>query len=63
MVQLFKETPVPIAGLMLGLAGTGNLILTYGNHYRSLAGLLALVIALLIIGKIIVDHKGFLSKL
>ncbi|MCK8817862.1 TDT family transporter [Natroniella sulfidigena] len=63
MVEIFKQTPVPIAGLMLGLAGTGNLILSYGSHYRYLAGILAVVVSLLIIGKIIFAQKGFISEL
>ncbi len=60
---LFKRTPIPIAGLMLGLAGLGNLISPYGSHYRYILGSLSFLIAILLVGRFIVDRKGFLVDL
>ncbi|PRX30430.1 exfoliative toxin A/B [Orenia metallireducens] len=63
MTEIFKRVPVPIAGLMLGLAGLGNLIQGYGNQYRYLAGILAMLVALLLIGSFFANKKGFLAQL
>lgn len=63
MTDIFKQTPVPIAGLMLGLAGTGNLMLSYGSQYRYLAGMLALLVSLLLIGRLLIDREGVLVEL
>ncbi len=63
MFAIFKRTPVPIAGLMLGLVGAGNLLLSYGSQYRYLAGLLAVPILLLLIGRLLIDHQGIFADL
>lgn len=63
MAAIFKKTPVPIAGLVLGLAGTGNLVLSYGNQYRYLAGILALLVALFLLGRLLIDYKGIFIEL
>ncbi|MFN2363528.1 MAG: TDT family transporter [Halarsenatibacteraceae bacterium] len=59
----FKSTPVPVAGLMLGLAGLGNLIQPYGDHFRYTSGALAFIIILLLIGRFITDNNGFFKEL
>mgnify|MGYP006285294857 CR=1 FL=1 len=63
MKKTIKNIPLPIAGLMLGLAGLGNLIKTYGNHYRLIAGLLSSIIALFLLGRFIIDHKNCINEL
>lgn len=63
MTNIFKQTPIPIAGLMLGLAGLGNLIRSYGSQYRYIAGGVAGLIAVLLIGRFIIDRKGFFAEL
>lgn len=63
MIEIFKRTPIPISGLLLGLAGTGNLILSYGSQYRYLAGILALLISLLLIGRLLSNPKSFFTEL
>ena len=63
MKKTIKKTPIPIAGLMLGLAGLGNLIKTYGNQYRSIAGILSSIIALILLGRFIIDHRKCISEL
>ena len=59
----FRSTPVPVAGLMLGLAGLGNLIHPYGDHFRYTSGAVAFIIILLLIGRFITDNNGFLNEL
>src|SRR6056297_3634205 len=63
MTKILKKTPIPIAGLMLGLAGLGNLISSYGSQYRFFAGFLASIIALFIISKFIIDQKNCIKEL
>lgn len=63
MTNIFKKTPIPIAGLMLGLAGLGNLISSYGYQYRIIAGFLASLIALFIISRFFLDQKNFIKDL
>jgi len=48
-----KQLPIPIVGLMLGLAACGNLVLSYGDIYRNIFGLLSGIILLLVLIKII----------
>jgi len=63
MTKLFKSIPLPIAGLMLGLAGLGNLVGSYGGHYRIIAGIMAGLIALLLIGRILTDYSNVSKEL
>ena len=57
MTNVFKKTPIPIAGLMLGLAGLGNLIKSYGSQYRYIAGFISSLVLLLLLGRFIIDYK------
>ena len=59
----FRSTPVPVAGLMLGLAGLGNLVQPYGNHFRYTSGAIAFIVILLLLGRFIIDNNGFLNEL
>ncbi|MGM0420298.1 MAG: TDT family transporter [Bacillota bacterium] len=61
--RCFEVTPIPIAGLMLGLAGLGNLLKPYESFYRVLAGILAVVIILFLLGRIVLDRNGFFQDL
>lgn len=61
--RCFKATPIPIAGLMLGLAGLGNLLKPYGSFYRELSGMLAAVVILFLLGRIMLDRNGFFQDL
>src|SRR6056297_3570370 len=63
MTKLFKSIPLPIAGLMLGLAGLGNLVGSYGGQYRMIAGIMAGFIALLLIGRILTDYSNVSKEL
>lgn len=54
MKRIVKQLPVPIVGLMLALAATGNLVLSYGNIYRNIFGILSAIILILMLLKIII---------
>lgn len=63
--MLLKKIPYPIAGLMLGLAALGNLVMSYGTNYRYALGALSFVIFLAIVAKTVVypsDLKGALEQ-
>jgi len=61
--QIIKKLPVPIVGLMLALAATGNLVQSYGNLYRNIFGVLSGIILLLLIIKFIKYPKGVAESL
>lgn len=63
MNKVFKKIPIPMAGLMLALAATGNLVLSYGEVYRNIFGILASIILIFILGKLIIDFKDVLENL
>lgn len=52
MNQFLKKYPVPIAGLILGLAAAGNLVQSYGEQYRSIFGIISALLLVLMIAKI-----------
>ncbi len=56
MKKLLNRLPLPISGLMLALAATGNLLAPYGLHYKNLFGLLAALIWALLLLKVIMDY-------
>lgn len=53
MDQIIKKLPIPIVALMLALAATGNLVLSYGNVYRNIFGILSVIILVLVLIKIV----------
>lgn len=53
MEKIVKKLPIPIVGLMLGLAATGNLVLSYGNLYRNIFGVSSAIILILVLVKVI----------
>jgi exfoliative toxin A/B len=63
MERVIKKIPVPIAGLALALAATGNLLLSYGAIYRSIFGTLSALILLLFIIKVLFDLNDVLESL
>ncbi|CAK7077387.1 TDT family transporter [Tissierella sp.] len=58
MKEIIKKLPVPIVGLMLALAAMGNLVLSYGEIYRNIFGVLSAIILVLVLVKIIMFPKG-----
>lgn len=58
MKEFLSKVPYPMAGLMLALASTGNLLMSYGNIYRYTFGALSTVLLTLLIAKIIVTPQS-----
>ena len=48
---MIKKTPVPMAGLMLGLAALGNLLQSYSEAVRLLCGAISAILGILILCK------------
>ena len=63
MKRVIKKIPVPITGLTLALAATGNLVLSYGTIYRNIFGATSALILILFIIKIFIDSKDVLESL
>lgn len=57
MDKIIKKLPVPIVGLMLGLAATGNLVQSYGDIYRNIFGIISTIILALVLMKIFIYPK------
>ncbi len=53
MKDVIKKVPVPICGVMLGLAALGNLLQSYGEGIRYACGILAAFLFVLILLKLI----------
>ncbi|MCR1898290.1 TDT family transporter [Irregularibacter muris] len=53
MNKIIKNLPLPVVGLMLALATTGNLVLSYGEIYKNIFGILSTIILALVVIKII----------
>lgn len=58
MERLLQKLPIPIAGLMLGLAAAGNLVLSYGSAYRYFFGTFSSIILILLILKFVKMPKS-----
>lgn len=58
MYKVIKKIPIPIAGLMLALGATGNLLKSYGSIYRNFSGILSAIILFLLIGKITTNFNS-----
>lgn len=56
-MRLVKKVPVPIAGLMLALVATGNLVGNYGNQYRNFFGILGAMVFLLLTTKFLTNWR------
>jgi len=56
--QVIKNIPLPITGLMLGLAGLGNLVVSYGIYYRYTLGIISAFLAILIILRLLIDYSN-----
>lgn len=63
MNQILKKLPVPIVGLVLGLAAAGNLVQSYGEVYRSILGIISCLLLILMIAKILKYPKPVAESL
>lgn len=53
MKDMIKKVPVPLCGVMLGFAALGNLLQSYGEGIRSLCGIVAAFLLVLVLLKLI----------
>lgn len=60
---MIKKIPLPIAGLMLALAATGNLIQTYSQELRLVLGAISAIIGILLIVKFLMYPKTLIEDL
>lgn len=56
---MIKKIPLPITGLMLGMAALGNLLQSYSESIRLLCGIISAIIGILFILKLIMYPKTF----
>lgn len=60
---MIKKIPLPIAGVMLALAATGNLIQTYSPELRLVFGAVSALIGILLVIKFVMYPKDLLEDL
>ena len=53
MKDIIKKVPIPFCGVMLGFAALGNLLQSYGEGIRSVCGIVAAFILILVLLKLI----------
>lgn len=53
MKDMIKKVPVPLCGVMLGFAALGNLLQSYGEGIRSVCGIVAAFLLVLVLLKLI----------
>ncbi|ERI95403.1 C4-dicarboxylate transporter/malic acid transport protein [Clostridiales bacterium oral taxon 876 str. F0540] len=63
MNEFLKKYPVPIVGLILGLAAAGNLVQSYGNTYRNIFGIISAILFILMLLKLVKYFKGVAESL
>ena len=52
-METIKKVPLPMTGLILGVAALGNLVQSYSNVFRSILGLIAGLLLILLIAKLV----------
>ena len=52
-MKFIKKVPIPLAGVMLGFAALGNLLQSYSEGIRSVCGIVAGVLLVLLILKLV----------
>jgi len=63
MNALLKKYPVPITGLILGLAAAGNLVQSYREIFRSLFGIVSAILFVLMLAKVVKYPKDIKESL
>lgn len=63
MKAFLKKTPMPIVGLMLACATLGNLVQSYGEIYRNIMGVIALILFIGATVKFACDIPGLKNEL
>ena len=57
MKDIIKKVPVPLCGVMLGLAALGNLLQSYGEGIRYVCGIVAALLLVLILLKLVMFQQ------
>jgi len=57
MVKLLEKFPLPISGLILGLAALGNLLQSYGEVFRIILGAIAGILLILFMAKLVIFRR------
>lgn len=63
MKTMMNRIPIPMSGLMLALAVTGNLVYSYGSIYKYAFGVLSAVLLILLLTKMRMNPKTILEEL
>jgi exfoliative toxin A/B len=63
MSDFLKKYPIPVVGLILGLAAAGNLVQTYGSLYRNILGIISAILFILMLLKIMKYPKSVAESL
>lgn len=63
MNRIIRKLPIPAVALLLALAATGNLVLSYGYIYRNTFGIFATIILILILAKVVMYPKNVAEDL
>jgi exfoliative toxin A/B len=63
MKKMISKIPVPMAGLMLGLASAGNLVASYGTVYKNIFGAISALLLLLLIAKTALNFNAIKDDL
>lgn len=62
-MEKIKKIPLPIAGLILGLAALGNLVRTYSEGLRNIFGIVSGILFLLLLIKIVFNFQATKEEL
>lgn len=60
---MIKKTPLPMAGLILGLFALGNLLASYGDLYKMICGGIGLVLYIIYVAKLFLDREKLSEEL
>ncbi len=60
---MLKKIPLPICGLILAIAGLGNLIQSYSENLRLILGLIATIMFIVVTIKIVSDISSFKEEM
>lgn len=62
-MSFIRRIPIPMSALALGAAGLGNLLMPYSPVLRAVCGVVAVLVALLVLARIAFDFSGVREEL
>lgn len=63
MKEMIKRIPIPLCGVMLAMAALGNLLQSHSEQLRSVCGVIAGILLLLVILKLVLFPKAIMEDL